>query len=68
MPEAAILVPPEEIEAEDEWYNVPFSHEEVAQAVIRAPNKKAPGPDRLCYEHIKMALPALLPLFTWILT
>ena len=54
----------EEEEQEVSWFNAEFSQIEVRNAILSSKDKKAAGPDRLTWEHLKGALPVLLPLFT----
>ena len=60
--EAGLSTP--EDETENYWYNVPFTAHEVKHLVENTPNHKAPGPDRLVYEHLRSALPLILLLLT----
>ena len=63
IPELSALVLPEERIDEAQWYNAEFSEEEVFYSIHKSSMKKAPGPDRICYEHLKHSLPFLLPIF-----
>jgi sorting nexin-29 len=60
--------PPDIPEADDQrevpdWCNEPFSEDEVRQAITRTKDKKATGPDRLAYEHLKASLPPFLTVW-----
>ena len=46
-------------DSQDYWFNQPFSETEVERAINRAPVRKAAGPDRITYEHLKGALPVI---------
>ena len=48
------------------WYNSPFTETEVSHTIIKSSMKKAPGPDKICYEHLKLSLSFLLPVLTWL--
>ncbi|CAG0882141.1 unnamed protein product [Cyprideis torosa] len=62
----ACQLPPnqEALEQRDEWYNRPFSDEEVNTGIQHLKNKKAAGPDRLANEHLKASAAAILGLWT----
>ena len=56
-------------EGPETWYNQPFREKEVANIVSGLPIGKAPGPDKICYEHLKksISLPIVLTIITGIL-
>ena len=45
---------------EDDIFSTQFSFHEVADTIYQMPNGKAPGHDKVCYEHIKFAGTPLL--------
>ena len=54
-------------ENENMWYNSPITSFEVQTAISQTPNRKAPGPDCIVYEHLKTSLNILLPYWVMIL-
>ena len=52
---------------ETDWFNTPIDSQEILQEILRKPNRKAPGTDLICYEHLKQTLDFTLPLLTWIM-
>ena len=65
IPDVNILVPPEE-RNNIEGINSAFTHSEVAHMFLKASGGKAPGPDQIYYEHLKLSLPFLLPVWTFL--
>ena len=65
IPDLDDLVPPEERNNE-EWYNTPFNEYEVFNILSNTSSRKAPGPDGICYEHLKLSSNLLLPVLTWL--
>ena len=66
IPNLDTLVPLEDRIDETIWYNSDFNDLEILHVLSKSSNGKAPGPDQITYEHVKMALPFLLPVLTWL--
>ena len=67
IPDVEHLCPAEDFEDPEAWFNATFSPAEVEFLLRRLPNGKAPGPDRICFEHIEKTKELLLPLFVCLL-
>jgi hypothetical protein len=52
------------VDDNEAWFNQLFTHDEVTRTISNTANHKAPGPDRLSNEHIKIS--ATVILTSWV--